>query len=880
MTLQSSVFSLDQKAMDHIERKFREKQRIAAARAQELFGIFQQKLTEEETWALKFLFAYMPVNDLADYDGSLFLSHVRQTLDIRGRVPWGERVPDHLFLHFVLPYRVNTENIEDSRGILYSELAARTSHLSMADAILETNYWCHEKANYTGSDLRTVSPLTMMRTARGRCGEESTLAVAALRSIGIPARQVYTPRWAHCDDNHAWVEAWADGRWHYIGACEPEARLNQGWFSPPARRAMLINTRIFANYSGPEDITLADEWFTEINLLEGYAPARTITVHVKDGQGRPALGAEVFFELYNMAEFYPIAALPTNEQGKASFKTGFGDLMVRAVKDGIWAEKKIAAADGERFELVLDQAGQPSGTADFDMVPPPELPGEAADPLTEEMILRHNRRLEEGTEIRSRYEQTFMDEEQAVELAEAAGLSRERVWDVLRKARGNSREIAAFLRERSSQYGEYPLRLLESMNEKDLTDTFRPALDDHLIGSLAQRDELPEDLFNRYILCPRVLYEMIKPYKRFFQDLFTEEEARSFREDPMALACMLDSEWEIREDLPNLRGKGNPVGSFQLKKGDRVSLDILFVAICRSLGIPSRLHPSEQKPQFWMGGSWQDAMFTQGCKLQTKKKDNGTLRLLPDAELRTESPAPSYSENFTFGRLENGSYKTLSYPYGKSDGFEQPFEVEEGSYRMTSGIRLKDGTVRVRFTYFTVRAGEQTDCRLTFREPMLDIPVLGTMNRNSALLTGNGTVKTLGELIGMSGAIVAWLEPEREPTKHLIREISELAEPLTELGAPIVLVVGESEWSASFDPASYPWLPSNAVFVRDSDYASLPGFISEPSASEAGFPHLFVLDGQDQIRYTASGYKIGTGKEALQILTSIRQQPAERSDKQ
>lgn len=50
-----------------------------------------------------------------------------------------------------------------------------------------------------------------MKTAYGRCGEESTFTVAALRSVGIPARQVYTPRWAHTDDNHAWVEAWVNG---------------------------------------------------------------------------------------------------------------------------------------------------------------------------------------------------------------------------------------------------------------------------------------------------------------------------------------------------------------------------------------------------------------------------------------------------------------------------------------------------------------------------------------------------------------------------------------------------------------------------------------------------------------------------------------------
>lgn len=870
MTMQTSAFSLDQAAIELIERKFGEKRRMAAAREQELFGIFQEELTEEETWALKYLYAYMPVNDMADYDGALFLSHVRTTLAIRKEMPWGERVPDHLFLHFVLPYRVNTENIEDSRGILHEALAERTKSLSMADAILETNYWCHEKATYIGSDLRTISPLTMIRNARGRCGEESTLAVAALRSIGIPARQVYTPRWAHCDDNHAWVEAWADGKWYYFGACEPEARLNQGWFSPPARRAMLINTRIYADYPGPEDITLADEWFTEINLLENYAPTRTITVAVKDRQGKAVSGAQVNFELYNMAEFYPIATIPTNELGEASFKTGYGDLLIRAVRDGVWGERKVTVAESDRIELVLDQAEQPSGTMDLDMVPPPEREGDEAEALSEESIQRHNRRLEEGTKIRTNYEATFLTEADATELAAEFGLPADRVWDVLRKARGNDREIAAFLRERSGEYGEWPLRLLESLNEKDLVDTFRPSLDDHLIGGLAQRGELDETTFVSYVLCPRVLYEMIVPYKRFFQETFAAD-AAAIQADPSVLVRKLEDGYAVREDLQNLKGKGNPVGTYKLMHGDDVSLDILFVAACRSLGIPARLHPSELKPQYLEGGTWKDAMFAAHAPQEEETKAWGALRLLRDPEAAPETAEASYYENFTFARLENGRYKTLVYPYGKKDVYDEPFEVEPGFYRLTSGVRLKDGTVQARFAYFKVTAGETTDVVLTYRQAKHDIPVLGKIDRTSALTTLEGTDATLGELIGGSGAIVAWIEPEREPTKHLFREIGELAEPYAKLGAPIVLIIGNAEWTASFDPAAYPNLPSGTVFVRDASYAALPDFIAQSPARDAGYPHLFVLDAQDQIRYTASGYKIGTGKEALQVLSGVWQ---------
>ncbi|WP_145146358.1 transglutaminase domain-containing protein [Paenibacillus xylanexedens] len=870
MTSQTLVFSLDAQSLERIEQKFQEKVRFAEARKSELFDIFQQKLTEEETWALKYVYAYMPVNDMADYNGDLFLSHVRRALDTRKRVPWGDRVPDHLFLHFVLPYRINTENIEDFRGLMYDELAERTTKLSMADAILETNYWCHEKATYIGSDLRTISPLTMIRNARGRCGEESTLAVAALRSIGIPARQVYTPRWAHGDSNHAWVEAWADGQWYYIGACEPEARLNQGWFSPPARRAMLINTRIYADYPGPEDITLSEKGFTEINLLENYAPTRVIGVKVKNEQGEPVTGASVRFELYNSAEFYPIAEISTDAQGEAAFKTGYGDLMIRAVSGGKWSEILFKAQESELVELVLDSSEQPTGITDFDMVPPPEGEGEVVIALPEEKIRIHNRRLEEGAQTRSEYEDTFLSEEEAVSLAKVVGLPSVRVWAILEKARGNSREIAAFLEERSNSYGEWPLRLLESMNEKDLIDTFRQTLDDHLVGALSQQGSWSEDTFVRYILCPRISYEMLVPYRGVFQNAFSVDKAAAFRENPAMLLQMLEQEYEYYEDLPNLKGKGNPIGTFSLMKGDAQSLDILFVAVCRSLGIPARLHPSAQKPQYLSDRGWEDAFSLTSTQTQ-ESTSWGMLQLRKDIKAPQDTPEASYFENFSFARLEGGVYKTLIYPYGSTDVYSEPYEVEPGAYRLTTGIRLKDGTVNVRFVYFTVNTGDTTEVVLTYRETEVDIPVLGKLVPGSILTRLNGSEVELEELLGSEGAIAAWIEPEREPTKHLLRELCELAEPLDKLGIPIVLIIGDLEWNAAFDPAGYPKLPVRTVFVRDSSYASLSDFISKPAAHEAGYPHLFVLDTQHQIRYSASGYKIGTGKEALQIAAAISQ---------
>ena len=145
------------------------------------------------------------------------------------------------------------------------------------------------KSIYTPSDARTSSPLASVKTAYGRCGEESTFTVAALRSVGIPARQVYTPRWAHTDDNHAWVEAWVDGQWYFLGACEPEPVLNLGWFNAPASRGMLMHTKVFGKYQGPEEVMVQTPLYTEINIIGNYAETAKATIKVVDANQAASL---------------------------------------------------------------------------------------------------------------------------------------------------------------------------------------------------------------------------------------------------------------------------------------------------------------------------------------------------------------------------------------------------------------------------------------------------------------------------------------------------------------------------------------------------------------------------------------------------------------
>ena len=132
--------------------------------------------------------SYLALPDRIDYSDNFYYRNYMTALQAREEMPWGESVPEREFEHFVLPVRVNNENLDTARMVFYRELRDRVKNLSMEEAILEVNHWCHEKVSYRPSDARTSSPLATMRTAYGRCGEESTFLVAALRSVCIPAR--------------------------------------------------------------------------------------------------------------------------------------------------------------------------------------------------------------------------------------------------------------------------------------------------------------------------------------------------------------------------------------------------------------------------------------------------------------------------------------------------------------------------------------------------------------------------------------------------------------------------------------------------------------------------------------------------------------------
>ena len=256
-------------------------------------------------------------------------------LTMRRTLPWCAELPEELFDHYVLFPRVNDEDLSFHRQHFSEALLHRVHAMdTMEERILEVNRWCHENASYQSQDDRTASPWTVYANGSGRCGEESAFLVAALRSVGIAARQVYSPRWAHCDDNHAWVEALCNGQWRFLGACEPEPILDRGWFNTAAVPPPFWCIR---GFSAPEIIRSTVRPSAGRTEFPGLTrrtamPKRRRCTSMWTRDGLPAAGAKLELQVLNEATYYTVATLIADSQGCAEISLGQGDLHVLATQ--------------------------------------------------------------------------------------------------------------------------------------------------------------------------------------------------------------------------------------------------------------------------------------------------------------------------------------------------------------------------------------------------------------------------------------------------------------------------------------------------------------------------------------------------------------------
>ena len=779
----------------------------------------------EERPLLAYYYATLPLTDVGDYSPAYFLSVARQALAVREEFPWCQALAEHRFLKDVAYPRVNTEELAPCRELFHDALAPRVRGLSLEEAILEVNRWCAEEATYRSTDGRTASPLQVYQRGFGRCGEESTFLVTALRSVGIAARQVYVPWWSHCDDNHAWVEAFDGQGWRYLGACEPEPQLDRGWFTHAAARAVMVHTRAFVQGSREEVAFLFPEtdpvdWDIQEgvaveNITARYGDTKRLTVQVAGPDGAPAAGAWVSLSVLNMAAPREIAHRQADSQGCVTLGLGKGSVLAAAWEEaspGLLAECLLAPGDTQAA-LVLGQGLAAAGEWDF--LPPADagLTVPALSPSQEEA------------------RRACLD--RAAALREEKRLAREKARPAPPAGEG--------------------ARVWQSLTEKDREGELSPQLLEDALAAFAWEGQYPAAAFQEGLLSPRVALEVLTPWRRLLEGRFSPQEREAARGEPSRLWQWAQAAAPVDKDCYAALW-GTPQGMLQVGASTSQGQQVLFCAACRALGIPAKL--VDGVPQVWREDGFSPLWGQE-----------------PTAALTVTAPAGQEAleaQNYTLSRREAGGYLPLTtgaVPAGESRQLLLP----PGAYRLWTVNRLPGGGLLARWEDFSLAPSAAREVALAFREgdvqDMLErcpLPGFTLAGEDGALWEG----KELLEKAPLS--VLCFLEVNREPTEHLLGELRDAAAALQQAGLPLYLAL--PSLSHRDDPtlrkalAALPW-----ATVCQCDFSTvIPALGRRLYLDPDRLPLAILANQRGEGLYGCCGYNVGTAQLLLRLAAALK----------
>ena len=796
-----------------------------------------QKCTEEVALACKYLYAFMPYSDIGNYPFEVFLDYAENGVQLWKENPQIADMPEDIFLNYVLFHRVNEEEIAPCRTFFRTEIGTRIQGMNFREAALEVNYWCAEEATYHCTDDRTLSALSVYRRGNGRCGEESVFTVNALRSVGVPARQVYAPKWSHCDDNHAWVEIWCDGKWYFLGACEPEEILNKGWFTNASSRAMMIHSRIFDTKIPEGEVIGRDGMVTMLNELKRYAVTKEITVSVKDDQGLPVEGAEVSFEVLNYSEYAPIAEKETDENGRAVLTTGLGSLhiSVRACCNEEWlhAEKAMNTETEDSCEICLrhqtagENAGYEKWTA-ADMFAPHDAPVNTDMPDSEQKE-RGNKRLAAANAHR----------EQKV-----------RNWRNPECERFLQKEVNRIEKAVAASYRE---DLLNVLTEKDRTDCLSDVLEEHLDLAISYHGMMNRDTFVSYVLNPRVDDEVLQKYRREIKNKFSRVEKQELRNDPSQIWKLVEKAVVSRPEKERSSVITTPAGCLNTCTGSFLSKKILFVAMARTLGVPARLNPHDRSMEYMENEKFVPVL--------AKTEKNSTLILKSGEDTQWK-----YFQNWSIAKLENGRYVSLKLGTEAFENQHMNLPLESGKYRILTSNRLPNGNMFANEYHFEIQPGETKEIDLVLREADLEDMLENISMPEFTLRREDGSTVKASELTADGKHILAFLEEEKEPTEHILNEMMEQEGAFAGYAEKIIFVV-RSKDALETPTLSKALKKLKNVQIYYDDFSEIINTLGRRMYVDPDkLPLIIVTNGSLNGIYATSGYNVGTGDMLLRLM--------------
>jgi len=765
-------------------------------------NIYLSTCNGEEKKAAEFLVANMPAADLCTLTTKDLVENSEFAFKARRELPWGEKPAFNIFLHYVLPYRVTQEAFNPWRANLYNELKPVVSGLdNMVDAALAINRWCGQRVRFVQTEFRDQSVRSTIRAGYGRCEEMMITAICALRAMGLPARACSTPWWAVNDNNHAWVEVWADGAWRYLGGCEGSDALNKAWFRGPTQRAGMVLSAMFGSVEGYETgerVCRIRDKSAVINSTAVYSSTGRIDIEILDEKGAPASECPASISIFNFGGLRPLLTKTADTDGKVSFYAGMGEFFVAAGKgdDRAWAvvKTKPEGVTKKTFKLSKDAKPPESFWLRFPTVPEARrmsalIPSRAVPaPVKTKVKLPAKVPLdlfEPGKdEPLDKIISTMNDQE---------GFSK-----ILKDSKGNWRILADALKQAPESARGDLHEFLKRTTHLDRIEISAETISDHVVQSIKVRPAgLKDDIYNDHILKAGIYLEHLAPWRRILNEAYHH--------------CLADS---VEQTIKNINAE--IAQKIQTHKGDRYApmmnpaqvhvsgwatpaeAAVYAVGILRSIGIPARKKHLLNLAEFHDNDKWISfdpldiSAFgeTGGEAKAPASVPPGVIRL----KLTLDNKPLKNPGACAVAPFRNGGFAPLRQLRGGVKGDEIVFSVPAGEYLVSTGARNPNGDPWILTKLIDIKPSENISIAwrldLPDDEGIFKFPIVRKLEKIPELqISGDPKgEETLQQLVDRTPLLIIFYLENHEPSTRMLPLIANAFEDLEKVGVEGVAI--------------------------------------------------------------------------------------------
>jgi len=198
-------------------------------------------------------------------------------------------------------------------------------------------------------------------------------------------------------------------------------------------------------------------------------------------------------------------------------------------------------------------------------------------------------------------------------------------------------------------------------------------------------------------------------------------------------------------------------------------------------------------------------------------------------------------------------------------------QLDTGRYMIVTGIRNNDGSVNTHLLFFVLHDKEEKNIQLTFITKDQKPQSLGKIAPEYTFWKSDpGKNEPLSSFYNGKGLILAWIDPDREPTKHTMLDFQQLKESFEKWGGGIVFLLGNGKNSDLLQSATFNGLPQQVVYGNDNVNLLQQAEKTLHVTFAENYPVFLVLDAEGNILDYSSGYKIGRGEQIVKLLKYLK----------